>query len=100
MPGRGSAVLTKNRIDLLQSVRDLLVELLEIRDDSLPLRLHVRADWLALPVVGQVGTTRPTRQELILAARRAHLVLLTATYALLLLLARLARALHLLAAGA
>lgn len=32
-----------------------MVELLEVGDDCLPLRLHVGADGLALAVVGQIG---------------------------------------------
>lgn len=74
-------------IDVLQSVGDLLVELLEVRDDRLPLGLHVGANGLALPIVRQVGSTRPIGYQLVLAVRVAHLVLLAATRSLLLLLA-------------
>jgi len=93
VPGRGiltgheDDVVAWDGIDVLQSVGDLLVELLEVRDDRLPLGLHVGANGLALPIVRQVGSARPIGYQLVLAVRVMHLVLLAAARSLLLLLA-------------
>ena len=45
-------------IDLIQQIQfcqPLLIELLQIGNNSLPLRLHIRAHWLALPIICEIG---------------------------------------------
>ena len=48
-------------IDLIQQIQfcqPLLIELLQIGNNSLPLRLHIRAHWLTLSIICKIGVIR------------------------------------------
>jgi hypothetical protein len=42
-------------VQQIQLIKPFLVELLQIWNDCLPLGLHIRADWLTLAIIGEVG---------------------------------------------